>query len=421
MKAVYPILRLVKHFVLFVFDQVFFLTVKNKNNKDNRILIVRLDAIGDFVLWLDAAKAIRELYPKTHYNTTLLGNQSWMDLANHINIWDQVWGIDVKQFERNLSYRWKVLSKLRDGNFGTVIHPTYSKSHDADVAVRASGADRRIGFDGDLSNMTVQHKKLGDSWYTQLIPSSSKPLMELLRNAEFVRNLGSFNFQADVPLLHSNTDIPKTLPSESFYLLFPGAGWRGRQWPPAYFAELACKIYWETGWLGIVCGGRSIAELKSCEQVIDKASQISPVPLVNEAGKTTLLQFISIIAHAQFVVSNETSAIHIAAAVNTPSVCILGGGHYGRFVPYKLEKKTARPLPIVVSEEMECFGCNWICQFAVKPEEAVPCIQNISVQAVWNKVLTLIRTSLNDANPKNHIQNPNNIPLQTELSEERNN
>jgi hypothetical protein len=35
--------------------------------------------------------------------------------------------------------------------------------------------------------------------------------------------------------------------------------------------------------------------------------------------------------------------------VATPSVCILGGGHYGRFVPYVLEEELSFvPVPVTI-------------------------------------------------------------------------
>jgi ADP-heptose:LPS heptosyltransferase len=40
------------------------------------------------------------------------------------------------------------------------------------------------------------------------------------------------------------------------------------------------------------------------------------------------------IAESQLLLSNDTGAVHIAVAVETPCVCISNGNHYGRFVPY---------------------------------------------------------------------------------------
>jgi ADP-heptose:LPS heptosyltransferase len=83
----------------------------------------------------------------------------------------------------------------------------------------------------------------------------------------------------------------------------------------------------------------------------------------------------------------------MAAAVGTPAVCILGGGHYGRFLPYQIEKRTTRPLPIAVSYKMDCFGCNWKCAHAKEVKGAMPCVANISVSQVWDEVKKILQAS----------------------------
>src|SRR5262249_9222582 len=65
-------------------------------------------------------------------------------------------------------------------------------------------------------------------------------------------------------------------------------------------------------------------------------------------------------------VGAETSLAHIACAVGTPNVIILGGGHFGRFMPYS-PLTTAACLPI------DCYGCNWTCRF-----ERPHCVKDVS-------------------------------------------
>ena len=48
----------------------------------NAVLVVRLDEIGDFVLWLDAAAGLRRLFPGARI--VLAGNEIWADLAGRI-------------------------------------------------------------------------------------------------------------------------------------------------------------------------------------------------------------------------------------------------------------------------------------------------------------------------------------------------
>jgi ADP-heptose:LPS heptosyltransferase len=44
-----------------------------------------------------------------------------------------------------------------------------------------------------------------------------------------------------------------------------------------------------------------------------------------------------VLSSAQLLISNDTSAAHIAAAVKTPFICISNGNHILRFHPYPRE------------------------------------------------------------------------------------
>ena len=72
------------------------------------ILLIRLDAIGDFVMWLDTAKEYQKLYPSDKYKILLAGNKIWCDLAVKLPYWDRVIPVDSKQF--------KAKSKIKNQN-----------------------------------------------------------------------------------------------------------------------------------------------------------------------------------------------------------------------------------------------------------------------------------------------------------------
>src|SRR5258708_4862161 len=59
------------------------------------ILLVRLDALGDFVLWLPMARTLRQFY--FGRKLILLANSQWADLARGLPYWDEVWPVDVKR------------------------------------------------------------------------------------------------------------------------------------------------------------------------------------------------------------------------------------------------------------------------------------------------------------------------------------
>jgi ADP-heptose:LPS heptosyltransferase len=107
-----------------------------------------------------------------------------------------------------------------------------------------------------------------------------------------------------------------------------------------------------------------------------------------------LSQLAAIVARAQLVLTNETSALHIAAAYGVPTICILGGGHYGRFMPYQVELTGGRTLPRAIIHQMPCFGCGWECIYERPKGAPVPCIEQIDVADVWQAVSDIIRSTV---------------------------
>lgn len=342
------------------------------------LLLVRLDAIGDFIIWLDSAKEFRRLYPDG--KITLCANSAWFDLAKRLPHWDEVWPIDVQRLNERPIYRFQTLRKIRQAGFEIAIQPTFSRAFlHGDAIVRASGATQRIGSTGDLSYINLHLKSISDRWYTDLVPASQAPLMELERNAEFIRNLSGQDFNARLSVLPKLINLPDRLKiSSPYFIVFPGASWCGRQWPVAHFVEVAAQLGRIYGWLPVLCGGPS--EIALCQTI----GNHSAAPMVNLGGATNLPELVELLRGACILISNETSAVHLAAAVSTPAVCILGGGHFGRFMPYPDNISGTKPVAAI--HEMSCYHCNWQCYQPHDPDGPVPCVIEVSVENVLKLV-----------------------------------
>lgn len=339
------------------------------------IALIRLDAIGDFIIWLDSAKEYRHLYP--NQKITLIANSAWADMAIQLPYWDEVWPISTRHLDvRHPLKRWQLLRRFRRGGFYTAIQPTFSRSvlH-GDSVMRATGATYRIGSAGDLAIATAAGQKMSNRWYTQLLPANPSPMMELLRNAEFVSHLAGVPHQAALAQLPHLAKLPIALqPTAPYFIVFPGASWSGRQWSVAQFAGALSALQRRYGWKPVLCGARNEAAL--CQTIANAAT----VNCINLAGQTNLSELAEVIRGAQLLIGNETSAVHIAAAVGTPAVCILGGGHYGRFMPYPDTVPGIKPVAVAVP--MPCYRCNWLCNQPHDPSDPVPCVSKISVASV---------------------------------------
>lgn len=376
-------------YLFFVTVTSFFLdtcviTFVRKSKHPRGVAIVRLDAIGDFVLWLDATKEFRFIYPKM--KITLIANQVWSSLAKLLPYWDEVIPIDRKKLIWNPIYRFKTLRRIRLLGIESAIQTSFSRDFRlGDSLIRVSGAPHRIGSFGDLNNMTAWQKMFSDRWYSQLLPATTEPLMELQRNAEFMRFLGLRKYTASVSLIPKLMDLPAKLTIEQpYFVIFPSASWSGKLWPAEKFGELLSKLADSNGGLAVLCGSRK--ERVLCARVIDT----SGLEALNLAGETSLPELVEVIRRAKILVGNDTSAVHIAAAVGTPSVCILGGGHYGRFMPYVVEASDhIAPVPVI--HRMDCFGCKWQCTQPREKDKATPCIERIMVHDVFEAVEKIIK------------------------------
>jgi len=372
---------------LYIADS-FLLLKKHESKMPKSVLIIRVDAIGDFILWVDSAQHFKRIYPDK--KIILLGNHSWTNLAKKLPFWDEVWDLDRLKFIRNPTYRFLLLRKVRKAGFEVVVQSIYSREFlYGDAIIRISGAQEKIGSAGDWSNIHAIEKKISDRFYTRLIPTSPQLLMELKRNAEFMCGLG-INMKAGLPdlsLVLKGVENPLNNVN-SYYILFPGAGRRIKQWPITRFVALSDKIYRQCALTAVVCGSQDEQDL--AESLISQLDAL----FINMTGKTNLIELAAIIRGASFLVGNDTSAIHLAAAVSTPALCILGGGHYGRFMPYDIERKVERPLPLPIIHKMSCFRCNFRCRYPYQKNGPVPCIQKISVNDVFGALQPLIKNDI---------------------------
>lgn len=382
-KRLYTTFILITDFLVLTMFRCLYLFTKNtKTTTKKTLLILRLDALGDHVIWLDTYNTLYNLYPVKDYNYILVCNEYCKELYENDRRLKEIIAIERKEFVGNLVYRVKVMQRIYTSNVSIVLNPMYSREFLlSDSIVRFSKASTKIGFIGDLNNITFKERKLSNEWYTELIQYKDDKAMELERNAEFVRHLGLHDFEPSL----SEWPLP-VLPSShsSYYVICPGSSRNIKKWPPSYFARISDFIYSRTGLNGVICGGEEESYL--AEEIMNYSS----APLKNRMGQTSIQEFGSLISHSQFVVSNDSSAIHISVSLNVPSICIVGGFHPERFLPYPMKFKS-RHLPIVIQKKWNCFGCNWNCIYNYDTSGPAPCVRDITVEEVIEQVQLILK------------------------------
>jgi ADP-heptose:LPS heptosyltransferase len=190
--------------------------------------------------------------------------------------------------------------------------------------------------------------------------------------------LGLQTFQSAIPAINQRFDLPEHLKiNEPYFVIVPGASWAPKMWPVENFAAVAKELSQLCGIKLVLCG--TAAEISICQEI----ERLSGTTAINLAGQTALCDVVEVLNNAQLLIANDSAAIHIATATGTPSICILGGGHYGRFLPYAPERvDSTTVVPDVVSYQMDCYGCNWKCPYLADSRLPIPCVKLIGVDAI---------------------------------------
>lgn len=348
-------------------------------------LTVRLDHIGDLVLFLDAARDLRAHYAGWHM--VLACHSSAASLAAALPVWDEVIAVDGERLETNLRYRWAMLRQVRRLGAEVAIQPVLSRAiMTGDSLMRASGAPQRIGSSGDLSNITRRERAWSDRWYSRLVPAAEGSRMEYLWNQDFLRALGipaATRGDTATGALRRLAGAQERRVQGDYQVLIIGGSWPEKKWPVAAFAGLANELWQRLGWRIVLSGAAD-----SREDARSLAAGLPAGAVVDLAGTTSLPELIGVIAASRLVVGNDTAGIHLAAVTGIPAVAILGGGHFGRFLPYAPGMPGIAPQ--VVHVGWDCFGCSWRCVRGARRNHAFPCIDAVTPGAVADACLAAV-------------------------------
>jgi len=117
------------------------------------------------------------------------------------------------------------------------------------------------------------------------------------------------------------SELPFEIPAGRIVALNPGSSDAVRRWPPGEFAVLAEDLV-SHGFVPALVGAPSDRE--TCAEVQSR----SGVPIANFCGMTSVPQLAFFLTRTDLLISNDTGAIHIAAAVGCRSLSLFGSTAY---------------------------------------------------------------------------------------------
>jgi heptosyltransferase-3 len=158
--------------------------------------------------------------------------------------------------------------------------------------------------------------------------------------------------------------------SKPYVVIHPTSRWAYKEWLPERWAEVADRLA-ALGYQVVLSGGPESREAETVA-LIQSAAKSQPVSI---AGQVSLHEFGFILGRARMFLGIDTLAMHLAAAMRTPTVALFGPSVISAWTPWGVRAE-------VVSGPCSCNPSN----YARCAPGHTPCMTAISVSSVMDAV-----------------------------------
>lgn len=334
-------------------------------SKKPKILVTRLDRIGDVMLSMPAIQAIRDTFPDAQI--CAMTRPSTAELLERHPAVNEVL---VYRYEKkgrhsgpigNLRFIQEIARRKFDIAF--ILHPSY-RSH---FVPYFAGIPYRIGFDSKipftLTERVPDRRAEGakhESEYTLDVVRAFKVPIELKNKASFLL------FQSDEIYLENTRPL---------LAVHAGASCDSKKWAKERFVEVSKQAIQLLDCDVVVVGGKEEKDLGSFlkKEIGGRVTDLT--------GQLSLTELAALLKKSRLLLSNDSGPVHIAAAVGTPTVCIFGRNQAG------LSAKRWRALGSkhrVIQKDVGCVIClahdctiNFECLKAIDSETVFKNVQEL--------------------------------------------
>lgn len=329
-----------------------------KDSRSPRILICRLSAIGDCILTMPLAVALRRAFPGAFIAWGVQGASAPLIEAH--SCVDLTIKISKKELSSPMGL-WSLRKRLREQKFDIALDPQgLTKSA---LVSWLSGAPRRIGFARPVA------REISPWLQTDLVCSQQSHVvdryLELLGPLKVNLHQAEFKFPTDAAAQTSLAPfLGQPLLQNGFAVVNPGAGWDSRLWPVDRYGEVAKYLSHAQQLPTVIvwAGDRERVWAEEIKDFSDGAAILAP--------KTSLLELGELLRRARLFVGSDTGPLHMAAAVGIPCVGIHGptrpenSGAYGpghKVVQAYYQGGTSRERRFASNEAMLAAATTDVC------------------------------------------------------------
>jgi heptosyltransferase I len=306
-----------------------------------RLLIVRLSAMGDVIHTLPAVHALRAAFPHAHIGWLI--EERWAELlcaqgsprrgkrSAPRPLLDEVHTVDLKSWRKSpfsistLQHAATVWNDMREAHYDVAVD--LQGAMRSAVLARASGA--RVVY-----GAAEPRESPASLWYTRRVVTRGRHVIE--QNLSVAHALSGDAKETSPPDVsgdfphdaHAEERVEKRLAElggGDFAILNPGAGWGAKRWPAERYGEVARGLA-DLGIRSILNYGPGEKELV---RTVEAASGGT-----GQAMSCSVTELIALTRRARLFIGGDTGPLHLAAALRVPVVAIFGPTDPARNGPF---------------------------------------------------------------------------------------
>jgi heptosyltransferase II len=313
----------------------------------SKILVRATNWVGDAVMSVPALQALRAQFPQAHIS--ILAKPWVAGLYGREPFCDELIPYEPVKGWKGWGDRWAIAQDLRRRQFDCAV--LLQNAFEAAAIAYLAGIPLRIGYNRDARGALLTHPipvpRVGE-----IPPHQRFYYLELLKRAKLipghapdvgVRLSGATEAAEEGRRLFQDFGTSGAVIGVS-----PGAAYGGaKRWLPERFAAAAVQVSRNRRAAVAVFGSEQ--ERTICEE-LRSAVKAGGVACVNFAGRTSLTQFIAMVAACDVYLTNDSGPMHIASALGVPTVAVFGATDEMATGPTGSQSR-------VVREPVECSPC----------------------------------------------------------------
>jgi len=342
-------------------------------NDARKILLRAPNWVGDVVLSLPALEAVRARFPQAEL--AVLARPSVGEIFSRRGDVQRVLPFEHRGKHRGAAGLLRLAAELRRERFDLAV--LFQNAFQAALLAFLAGIPRRVGYARDARGPLLTHPiAVPKRW--EIPPHETFYYLELVRRAGW---LAALPVVEQIQLAEPAPDVVERMKHRLRELgvtdganrlrvvVAPGATYGSAKcWLPERYATLADRLVEAFNAAVLLCGPPAEARLGDA---IAARMKTKPVSLI---GQTTLEEFLAVLATADLFIGNDSGAMHLAAGLGLPQVCIFGPTDETGTGPLN-------PRARLVKQPVSCSPC-----FLRRCPVDHRCMTRISVDEVWQAV-----------------------------------